>query len=69
MREQTASERGRKSHLQRSAVTHDVPTAAGDDASRRHARDETPALRTVLRGTAGVDNGEAPIQIHCMRTC
>lgn len=45
--------------LQRGVVLHNVSTAAGDDASHHHARDETPTLRSGPRGTAGIDNGDA----------
>ena len=48
-----------KVSLQRSVDLHNVSTAAGDDASHHHARDETPTLRTGPLGTAGIDNGDA----------
>ncbi len=55
-----------KCPLQRSVVLHNLSTAAGDDASHHHARDEAPALRTGPRGTSGIDNGDAHscVQIH-----
>lgn len=51
---------------QQSVVLHNVSTAAGDDASHHHARDETPTLRNAPRGTAGIDNADAHshVQIH-----
>lgn len=44
--------------LQHSIVLHNVPAAAGDDASHNHAQDETPTLRSGPRGNAGIDNGD-----------
>lgn len=57
--------------LQQSVVLHNVSSAAGDDASHHHARDETPTLRTGPRGAAGIDNGDAysHVQIHIRCSC
>lgn len=68
MRSRGPCNAGKKVPLQRSVALHNVSTAAGDDASHHHARDETPTLRTGPRGTAGIDNVKAHSRV-CIHTC